>query len=114
MHEVHHNYGAAEIASGEMTSSPIALHQFASALYHMPAGIQGTGNNFTFVGSTNRTGTFVSVVDTAGAAITASPTASAWQPFRSELFGLPFVKIVNASAQTTARTVYVSGTSPRG
>ena len=112
MHEQHHS--TVEIASGEMTSAPIALHQFESALYNMPAGIEGAGNNFTFVGCTNKTGTFASVVNEAGAAITASPTASAWQPFRSELFGLPFVKLVNASAQTTARTVTISGISPRG
>jgi hypothetical protein len=102
------------VASGEMTSGAIRLRPFETALYHLPTGFEGTGNDVAFYGCTNDSGTFASIVDANGNAITATPVANTWQAFQSDLFGLPFIKIYNASAQSAARTITISGSSPRG
>lgn len=112
MHEVHPSTVAH--AAGEVTSEPIAIHQFEKALYQIPAAYEGTGSDLVFVGCTSPTGTFVTVTDSTGTEITATPSHAKWQPFSSELFGLSFVKIVTNTAQATARTIAISGSSPRG
>ena len=111
MHE--YRKATAAVASGEMTSAAIAIHQYETALYQLPAGSEGVTGGLTFAGCTNPTGTFASIVDSNGDAVTATVVAGSWQPIRSGLFGMPYIKIVNASAQSTARTITVTGHAPR-
>lgn len=112
MHEQHHF--TVTHAAGELTSGVISIHQFEKALYQIPAAYEGTTTALEFIGCTSPIGTFVAVVDSAGAAITATPTHASWQPFNSSLFGLSHVKIVSNTAQAAARTIAISGYSPRG
>ena len=100
-------------ANGEMTSGVIKLFPYEDALFHIPTGTEGTGNDFDFYGCTSETGTFVEIVDTNGTTVTSTPTVNKWQTFPADVFGMPYIKIVNASTQTAARTVTVAGHAPR-
>lgn len=110
MHEQHHK--TATIASGEMTSEVIAIHQFNDALFQMPTGTEGV--TLSYVGSTSPIGTFVAIVDSDGDAVTSRLTAASWQAVRSEVFGLPFIKLETTTFQAADRTITISGSSPRG
>lgn len=95
------------IASGEKTSAAVQIGQYDSALFHLPASFEAT--DMAFVGCTNRTGTYVSVTDGNGSAITQTVAASKWHTLDSGLFGLEYIKFVGDSAVATARTITVSG-----
>lgn len=96
--------GQITIASGSDTSSEIACGNNTIAKIFLPSTFDGS--SITFEGATEAGGTFTQIVDSAGAAISKTCTASdvvALAP--ADLWGVPFVKIVASGNQTTTDTI---------
>ena len=107
-----HRFFNATVAKGEATSSAIELHQFSSALFHLPAAFNGTNAPLAIVGSTALAGTYAVVRDSVNAAIEQTATTSSWHAFNSSLFGMKYIKLVSDSTQSAARTITISGHGP--
>lgn len=101
-----------QVPAGQATSEAICMNAYETALYHVPSGMK-SGNVLSFVGSTTDRGTFASVVDGNGNAMTATPAADSWQAFDSQLFGLGYVKLVSSAATAGALVITVCGSGPK-
>ena len=81
------------------TSAVFEIHGARHVIVLTPAAIEGA--SVSYLGATSRTGTFSAVVGATGL------TKGSWQSVPSTCIGLHSLKMVLASAQTTARTVVV-------
>lgn len=102
--------GQITIANGAAKSAEMAVGNNTVAKIFLPSSFDGS--SITFEGATEAGGTFTQIVDSTGAAISKTCTASdvvAMAP--ADLWGVPFVKIVasgNQTGDTDIKFSYVS------
>lgn len=98
----------AVIANGGTVSDVLDMVGHTLCGIFIPAAF--TGVALTFQASPTATGTFVSVRDGAGAALTVTVAAGQYIPIDPKNFhGLRYLKIVSGSAEGAARTLTVAG-----
>ena len=96
--------GFTTIASGAATSGEIAVGNNTIAKIFLPSTFDGT--TLTFTGATEAGGTYHPIVDSAGAAVTKTCTASDCVTLAAaDLWGVPYVKFTASTNQTTTDTV---------
>lgn len=98
------NPGAVTIASGAATSGPITFDGYSFGGFILPAEYDGT-TGITFTVCDTRGGTYVTLEDATGAAITVVGEASKAYVFPPEIFAFPYGKIVAPGNQSTTDTV---------
>lgn len=93
------------IANGATASSALKFGDYAFGLFFIPSAF--TGATVTFQVSYDGT-TYVVLKDSSNTDISYTVTASKAYPFPDEASGAAYIKIISASAEGAARTIYCS------
>lgn len=98
----------ATIANGQTTSPQVDMMEHVLCGIFLPAAFTGTA--LTFLASDVTGGTFVSVRDGDGAAITKTVAAGQYAPVDpADFAGIRFLKVVSNAAEGGARTLKLAG-----
>lgn len=92
----------ATIASGATESDAVELRSFAGGGYALPSTFDGT--TLTFKVCSTEDGTFQTLYDQYGSALSITVAASRSFPLPQEIFGWLFFKFVAGTSQSTSDT----------
>lgn len=93
------------IAVSSQTSSACCVNDSISAMFRVPAAIEGA--TVSFLGAESMTGTYKAVKGSTGAVESVTLSTNSWQPVPDNVCKMHSFKIVAASAQTAARSVTI-------
>lgn len=93
----------ATIASGAAASDAVDARGYSGGGYRLPSTFDGTA--LTFQVSEAEAGTYATLYDQYGSALSVVVAASRAYPLPQELFGWPFFKLVSGTNQSTSNTL---------
>ena len=93
----------ATIVSGAAASAAVDFRGYAGGGYILPSTFDGTALTFTVCDTEG--GTYQTLYDQYGNALSVTVAASRSFPLPQELFGWPFFKLVSGTNQSTSNTL---------
>ena len=96
------------VASAAMTSSPVEIKESVTGAIRFPSAWTSSNIQVAYHGAPTLGGTYNPILDSNGAASTASVVASSWRPLPAEVMTVPAFKVVAAVAEAANRTFKVA------